>query len=73
MEGKHDIFTNETLAKIGEKYGKSNGEVILRWLLQGENYVVNNWMWNFIRVISFCNETKSKTTIAKNQSSWKIK
>lgn len=33
-EGKHDIFTNETLAKISEKYGKSNGQVILRWLLQ---------------------------------------
>lgn len=33
-EGKHDIFTNETLKSIGEKYGKSNGQVILRWLLQ---------------------------------------
>lgn len=33
-EGKHDIFTNETIAAIGEKYGKSNGQVILRWLLQ---------------------------------------
>lgn len=33
-EGKHEIFTNEVLAKIGEKYGKSNGQVILRWLLQ---------------------------------------
>ncbi|MGM9906697.1 aldo/keto reductase [Limosilactobacillus sp.] len=33
-EGKHDIFTNETIAKIAAKYGKSNGQVILRWLLQ---------------------------------------
>lgn len=33
-EGKHDIFTNETIAAIGEKYGKSNGQVILRWLIQ---------------------------------------
>ncbi|TSO26384.1 aldo/keto reductase [Lactobacillus sp. LL6] len=33
-EGKHNIFTNETIAEIGEKYGKSNGQVILRWLLQ---------------------------------------
>ncbi|WP_125709867.1 aldo/keto reductase [Companilactobacillus zhongbaensis] len=33
-EGKHDIFTNETLKSIGEKYGKANGQVILRWLLQ---------------------------------------
>lgn len=33
-EGKRDIFTNETIAEIGEKYGKKNGQVILRWLLQ---------------------------------------
>ncbi|HJA47303.1 MAG TPA: aldo/keto reductase [Candidatus Limosilactobacillus excrementigallinarum] len=33
-EGKHDIFTNETIAEIGKKYGKANGQVILRWLLQ---------------------------------------
>lgn len=33
-EGKHNIFTNETIAEIGEKYGKTNGQVILRWLLQ---------------------------------------
>ncbi|GEO47003.1 aldo/keto reductase [Companilactobacillus kimchii] len=33
-EGKHDIFTNETIAQIAKKYGKSNGQVILRWLLQ---------------------------------------
>lgn len=33
-EGKHDIFTNETIAGIAKKYGKSNGQVILRWLLQ---------------------------------------
>lgn len=33
-EGKHDIFTNETIAEIGQKYGKSNGQVILLWLLQ---------------------------------------
>ncbi|WP_125771471.1 aldo/keto reductase [Companilactobacillus furfuricola] len=33
-EGKHDLFTNETLKSIGEKYGKSNGQVVLRWLLQ---------------------------------------
>lgn len=33
-EGKHDIFTNETIAAIGRKYSKTNGQVILRWLLQ---------------------------------------
>ncbi|MFK3657615.1 aldo/keto reductase [Pediococcus pentosaceus] len=33
-EGKHNIFSNETIAEIGQKYGKVNGQVILRWLLQ---------------------------------------
>ncbi|CAM2746311.1 aldo/keto reductase [Fructilactobacillus fructivorans] len=33
-EGKHDIFNNETLKSIGEKYGKSVGQVILRWEYQ---------------------------------------
>ena len=33
-EGKHGIFTNKVITQIGEKYGKSNGQVILRWLLQ---------------------------------------
>lgn len=33
-EGRKDMFTNETLVKIGEKYGKSPAQVILRWLIQ---------------------------------------
>jgi 2,5-diketo-D-gluconate reductase A len=33
-EGRKDIFTNETLKSIGDKYGKSNAQVIVRWLLQ---------------------------------------
>lgn len=33
-EGQHHIFTNETIASIGQKYGKANGQIILRWLLQ---------------------------------------
>lgn len=33
-EGKHHIFTNPTIAKIAQAHGKSNGQVILRWLLQ---------------------------------------
>ncbi len=35
-EGKNGMFENETLSKIGEKYGKSVAQVILRWLLQRE-------------------------------------
>ena len=33
-EGKNGIFDNTTLKSIGEKYGKSIAQVILRWLLQ---------------------------------------
>lgn len=33
-EGKGGIFTNPVLKEIGDKYGKSTGQVILRWLLQ---------------------------------------
>lgn len=33
-EGKYNIFTDERIAAIGSRYGKSNGQVILRWLLQ---------------------------------------
>lgn len=33
-EGKHDIFTNETIAGIAQAHGKTVGQVILRWLLQ---------------------------------------
>ncbi|KRO04812.1 oxidoreductase [Levilactobacillus paucivorans] len=33
-EGKHDIFTNDTIAKIAQAHGKATGQVILRWLLQ---------------------------------------
>ena len=33
-EGKNGIFQNELLRTIGEKYGKSVAQVILRWLIQ---------------------------------------
>lgn len=33
-EGKDGIFSNPVLQAIGEKYGKSTGQVILRWELQ---------------------------------------
>jgi len=33
-EGKNDIFRNELLKSIGEKYNKSIAQVILRWLTQ---------------------------------------
>ncbi|MDO3408420.1 aldo/keto reductase [Saccharibacillus sp. CPCC 101409] len=33
-EGRNDLFTNETLAAIGQQYGKSVAQVVLRWLVQ---------------------------------------
>lgn len=33
-EGKNNIFHNEVLSAIGEKYDKSVAQVILRWLIQ---------------------------------------
>lgn len=33
-EGRNGMFTNPTLQAIGDKYGKSIGQVILRWLVQ---------------------------------------
>ena len=33
-EGRNGLFQNPKLAAIGEKYGKSVGQVILRWLFQ---------------------------------------
>lgn len=33
-EGKNDLFKNEILQSIGDKYGKSIAQVVLRWLIQ---------------------------------------
>lgn len=33
-QGRNGLFTNETLAEIGKKYGKSNAQVSLRWHYQ---------------------------------------
>ncbi|MBR9997336.1 MAG: aldo/keto reductase [Cyclobacteriaceae bacterium] len=33
-QGRNDHFTNETLAAIGKKYGKTNAQVSLRWHYQ---------------------------------------
>ncbi|MDO5350963.1 MAG: aldo/keto reductase, partial [Lachnospiraceae bacterium] len=33
-EGKNQLFQNEVLGAIGEKYNKSVAQVVLRWLLQ---------------------------------------
>ena len=33
-EGRNNMFTNPLLIKIGEKYGKSPAQIVLRWLVQ---------------------------------------
>ena len=33
-QGRNGMFTNETIAKIGDKYGKTNAQVILRWNME---------------------------------------
>ena len=33
-EGKHGIFTDKKLTAIGQKYGKSAAQVVLRWNVQ---------------------------------------
>jgi 2,5-diketo-D-gluconate reductase A len=33
-EGRNNLFHNQVLADIGRKYGKSVGQVVLRWLVQ---------------------------------------
>ena len=39
-QGKNNLFTNETLAKIGEKYGKTAAQVNLRFLIQSGVVVI---------------------------------
>jgi 2,5-diketo-D-gluconate reductase A len=33
-EGRNNLFQNELLTRIGTKYGKSVGQIVLRWLVQ---------------------------------------
>ncbi|MBR1803288.1 MAG: aldo/keto reductase [Muribaculaceae bacterium] len=39
-EGKHGIFTNETLMTIGEHYGKSAAQIALKFLLQSDIIII---------------------------------
>lgn len=67
-EGKHNIFTDERIAAIGSRYGKSNGQVILRWLLQRGIVVISksvhqNRMAENINVFDFELTTAEMTTM----------
>ncbi len=39
-EGRNNLFTNPTLAAIGQAHGKSVGQVVLRWLTQRHVVVI---------------------------------
>lgn len=39
-EGRNNLFGNETLLKIGNKYGKTPAQVTLRWLIQRDVVVI---------------------------------
>ncbi|MBJ7886334.1 aldo/keto reductase [Staphylococcus warneri] len=39
-EGKNHLFSNETLQNIGDKYGKSIAQVVLRWLVERDIVVL---------------------------------
>jgi 2,5-diketo-D-gluconate reductase A len=39
-EGKNDLFQNEVLISLAEKYNKSVAQVVLRWLTQREVVVI---------------------------------
>ena len=39
-EGNKDVFNAPVLKEIGEKYGKSTGQVMLRWLIQRDVIVI---------------------------------
>ena len=69
-EGKHNIFQNEVLAEIRQKYGKANGQVILRWLMQRGIVVIpksvhKNRMEENFDVFDFELSDEDMQTIAK--------
>ena len=39
-EGNNDVFNAPVLKKIAEKYGKSTGQIMLRWLIQRDVIVI---------------------------------
>jgi 2,5-diketo-D-gluconate reductase A len=77
-EGRNNLFQNERLVAIGKKYGKSVGQVVLRWLMQrnivalaksthkeriAENYDVFDFELSDV-------DMKHITTLDKNESSF---
>ena len=68
-EGKNDLFHNETLRGIGEKYGKTIAQVVLRWLLQRGVVCIpkstkREWMEENFQVFDFTLSEEDMETIA---------
>lgn len=73
-EGKNGIFTNNILVKIGEKYGKSPAQVILRWnyergIVSLAKSVKKERMAQNIDIFDFELTTDDKTQIATLETS----
>ena len=69
-EGKNDMFNNKVLKAIGEKYGKSPAQVILRWLIERNVIVIPKTtkkarMQENIAVFDFKLNADDKAKIAK--------
>ncbi len=69
-EGKNHLFTNNTLKTIGQKYHKSVGQVVLRWLLQRQIIVIpksvhQERMKENLAILDFNLTPSDMTTIAQ--------
>lgn len=69
-EGKNDMFNNKVLKGIGEKYGKTPAQVILRWLIERNVIVIPKTtrkarMEENIAVFDFKLNADDKAKIAK--------
>ncbi|MGC6094557.1 aldo/keto reductase [Citrobacter portucalensis] len=72
-EGRNDLFQNPVLAAIGEKYGKSVGQVVLRWIYQRgiislAKTVRKTRMAENIQVLDFALTAEEMTQIAAMDS-----
>ena len=68
-EGMQNMFSNPTLAKIGEAHGKSVAQVILRWLIQRDIIALpksthKERMEENLNIFDFCLTDDEMKTIA---------
>ena len=53
-EGRQDLFTNQILAEIGQQYGKTVGQVVLRWLMQRKIIALAKSVTFYMILIIWC-------------------